>query len=179
MDTVHSPRGVQPRAPGILSPRIHLPVQPAKLQEPRQALLPDGATGGCHRPSPVQVHDPMCKNGATATTTCRRNLSQVNNQLLRNGPKCGVIYRFKLNNTNNIDCVAVDAVQNEPVSAQIPLNRESYREFSDIWPWIPAFHSAIMLNIQRLSTSISNSRVEQNRVCAPSSTAGQSRKGIE
>ena len=42
---LHAPRGGQPRAPGLLSGRVRVPFQPAQLTQPRQALLPAGATG--------------------------------------------------------------------------------------------------------------------------------------
>ena len=41
----NAPRGGQPRAPGLLSGRVRVPFQPAQLTQPRQALLPAGATG--------------------------------------------------------------------------------------------------------------------------------------
>ena len=39
----------EPQAPGLLPGRIHVPIQSAKIEKPRQALLPLGTASGGHR----------------------------------------------------------------------------------------------------------------------------------
>jgi hypothetical protein len=54
--------------------------------------------------------------------------------------------------------LAEDAVRREPLSAQIPVNREIYREFSQIRPQIPGCESAIALEMHIINVGIQLSR---------------------
>lgn len=51
------------RTPGLLSGRVHVPIQPAELEKPREAVLPTCTTGGCGGTGALQGDGEMLCRG--------------------------------------------------------------------------------------------------------------------
>ena len=76
-------------APGIghrgtssgLPKRIHIPLQPPQIAQPRQTLLSPGAAGSCNRTNYLQTNCGLSNQEEKAqTTSCWGNLSQMDTQ---------------------------------------------------------------------------------------------------
>ena len=59
----HAPRGGQPGGSGLLSGRVHVPLQSADISQPGQAVLPPPPASRRGGAGAVQVHGEVCRPG--------------------------------------------------------------------------------------------------------------------
>jgi hypothetical protein len=71
----------QPQAPRLLPGRVHVPIQPAAIKEPRQSLFSPRAASGSSRASSPRSDPSPWRKGQNETTICRGYLSQADTHL--------------------------------------------------------------------------------------------------
>src|SRR5437667_11532992 len=67
----------QPQASRLLPGRVHVPIQPAAIKKPRQALLPPRAASRSSRARSLGSDYSPRNQSQNETTTCRGYLSQA------------------------------------------------------------------------------------------------------